>query len=435
MDNHKYIVLDDDPTGIQTVHDVYMLTQTDQESIEKAFLQSDNLFYILTNSRSFSKEYTITYHENLIQNIVDVSKKLNIEFTIVSRSDSTLRGHYPTETQVIYDVLSKNGIQIDGEILCPYLDGIRKTENDIHYVLSEEDWIPVGQTEFAKDKTFTFQSSDLKRYVEEKTEGKYKADTCISISLDDLENENYIVEKLNSVSDFKKVIVNCTCMEDVKKFVCGFEKCKKQFIFRCAASLVKELGHISTQAYLTKQQCINSGIGSLVLVGSHVNKTKEQLAYLKDNYTNLEWVEFNQHTILEGKLDEESKRCTKIVNDLLQKNKLVVLATRRDRVDFPSEDKEKQLDMATQISDALTNVLKNLDVRPQFLITKGGITSSDSLTNGLQVKLAYVLGQIEKNVGVVKCLKGSKFENMPVVIFPGNVGDKTSLYKVVKKLV
>ena len=115
MENKKYIVLDDDPTGIQTVHDVYMITQMDKISIEKAFLQSQNMFYILTNSRAFSKEYTIQYHKELIQNIIDVAKKLDIDFTIISRSDSTLRGHYPTETQVIYDVLKQNHIHIDGE--------------------------------------------------------------------------------------------------------------------------------------------------------------------------------------------------------------------------------------------------------------------------------------------------------------------------------
>ena len=122
------------------------------------------------------------------------------------------------------------------------------------------------------------------------------------------------------------------------------------------------------------------------------------------------------------------------MNDLLKKNKLVVLATRRDRVDFPSDDKEKQLEMATQISFALTNVLKQLTQRPGFLITKGGITSSDALTNGLDVKMAYVLGQIEQNVGVIRCVDKSKYVNLPVVIFPGNVGNKTTLYSVVKKL-
>ena len=308
MENKKYIVLDDDPTGIQTVHDVYMITKMDKISIEKAFLQSQNMFYILTNSRAFSKEYTIQYHKELIQNIIDVAKKLDIDFTIISRSDSTLRGHYPTETQVIYDVLKHNHIHIDGEILCPYLDGIRRTENDIHYVLVNDVWVPVGKTEFAKDKTFSFQSSSLKEYVEEKTNKAYLASSCISLSIADLQDESLVVSKLNSVSGFRKVIVNCTCMQDLQKFVSAYEKTDKRYIFRCAASLVKELGHITDSSYLEKEDCINDGLGGLILVGSHVNKTKEQLEYLKENYKNLEWVEFNQHEILNGALEQETIR-------------------------------------------------------------------------------------------------------------------------------
>ena len=130
-------------------------------------------------------------------------------------------------------------------------------------------------------------------------------------------------------------------MQDLQKFVSAYEKTDKRYIFRCAASLVKELGHITDSSYLEKEDCINDGLGGLILVGSHVNKTKEQLEYLKENYKNLEWVEFNQHEILNGALEQETIRCTNIVNNLLQNNKLVVLATRRDRVDFPSDDKEK----------------------------------------------------------------------------------------------
>ena len=41
-------------------------------------------------------------------------------------------------------------------------------------------------TEFAKDKTFGYKSSDLTEYVEEKTAGKYKKEDCITISLEEL---------------------------------------------------------------------------------------------------------------------------------------------------------------------------------------------------------------------------------------------------------
>ena len=50
------IVLDDDPTGTQTVHDIPVLTQWDVSSIQKEFAQGTPLFYILTNSRSLTEK-------------------------------------------------------------------------------------------------------------------------------------------------------------------------------------------------------------------------------------------------------------------------------------------------------------------------------------------------------------------------------------------
>ena len=430
MNKHKYIVLDDDPTGIQTVHDVLVLVKYDEESLIEAFKDDSNMFYISTNSRSFLEKVTYEYHKKLTSEIIKVANKLNYSFTIVSRGDSSLRGHFPLETKTIYDVLKENGISIDGEIICPYLDGIRKTIDDVHYIV-DKGLIPVGESEFAKDKTFSFKSSDLKDYVEEKTNGEYKASSCISISnLDDIDT---IVSKLNSVTNFNKVIVNASCMSDLKKFVKAYKKTNKKFIFRCAASLVKELGEISDRDYLKKEECISEGSGALILAGSHVNKTTSQLAYLEKHLDNYELVEFNQHKVLDGTLHQEAIRCAKLVSEKLKEDKLVVLQTRRQRVDFPDGDKDKQLEMAVSISSELTGVLSLLDIKPKFLISKGGITSYDCLSIGLSVKKALALGQIEKNVGVVKILDDSSFKNMPVVIFPGNVGSEETLYKVVER--
>lgn len=430
MDKHKYIVLDDDPTGIQTVHDILVLVKYDDDSLIEAFKDDRDMFYISTNSRAFLENETKQYHTVLTNKLIKISRMLGYTFTIISRGDSSLRGHFPLETKTIYDVLKENGINIDGEIICPYLDGIRKTIDDVHYIV-DNGLIPVGESEFAKDKTFSFKSSDLKDYVQEKTNGEYKASSCISISnLDDVDT---IVSKLNSVTNFNKVIVNASCMSDLKNFVKAYKKTNKKFIFRCAASLVKELGEISDRDYLKKEECISEGSGALILAGSHVNKTTSQLAYLEKHLDNYELVEFNQHKVLDGTLHQEAIRCAKLVSEKLKEDKLVVLQTRRQRVDFPDGDKDKQLEMAVSISSELTGVLSLLDIKPKFLISKGGITSYDCLSIGLSVKKALALGQIEKNVGVVKILDDSSFKNMPVVIFPGNVGSEETLYKVVER--
>lgn len=437
--DRKIIVLDDDPTGIQTVHDVLVVTKIAKGPIKEAFQRKENMFYILTNSRSFSEEETSDFHRNLCELIVEIANELEQDFLLVSRGDSTLRGHYPLENEVMKEVLEAHDMRIDGEIICPYLDGIRKTVDDIHYVLSDGKVIPCGESEFSKDKSFAYKSSDLKEYVEEKTKGRHLAKDCISITLCELKqkNENSIIQKLESVKDFQKIIVNADCMEDLEVFVNCFDKVKtKRFLFRCAASLVKCLGHISQQPFLSRNQCIDTegGKGGIILVGSHVNKTATQLAYLKEHSKNLEWITFNQHKIVDHTLHEESLRVTKVLDDVLKEGKIAVVATRRDRVDFPSDDAAKQLEWSTEISRELINVLANISYRPSFLVTKGGITSSDALTIGLHVEKEWVLGQIHPMVGVVKCMEESKFPGLPVVVFPGNVGDETSLYKVVETL-
>lgn len=430
MIKHKYIVLDDDPTGIQTVHDVLVLINYDYNLLCEAFKDPREMFYISTNSRAFSEQETIKYHVKLIQMICDIARELNIDFTIISRGDSSLRGHFPLEGEVIKKVLNDNGYSIDGEIICPYLDGIRKTVDDVHYVINNGIEIPVGESEFAKDKTFGFKSSNLKDYVEEKTKGSYKACDCISIGLDD----EFIVDKLNSVTNFNKVIVNCVSMNDLKKFVDAYKQTNKKFLFRCAASLVKELGNIKDIPYLDSKKCISYGSGGLILAGSHVKNTSDQLAYLRQHDSNVDYVEFNQHEVLNNNLHNEAIRCAKLIDEKLRQNKTVLLATRRDRVDFPGDDKEKQLEMAVSISKELTGILSLLKVRPSFLISKGGITSYDCLSIDLDVKKALALGQIEKNVGVIRILDDSKFKDMPVVIFPGNVGSVDTLYKITERL-
>lgn len=48
----KIIVLDDDPTGSQTVHGCLLLMQWDVETLEEGLRDSSPLFFVLTNTRA-----------------------------------------------------------------------------------------------------------------------------------------------------------------------------------------------------------------------------------------------------------------------------------------------------------------------------------------------------------------------------------------------
>ena len=102
----KLVVLDDDPTGVQTVHDVSVYTDWEEESIRKGFEEKESMFFILTNSRSFSVEETTKAHLEIAARVAKVAGELGQDFMIISRGDSTLRGHYPLETQLLAEGLA-----------------------------------------------------------------------------------------------------------------------------------------------------------------------------------------------------------------------------------------------------------------------------------------------------------------------------------------
>jgi uncharacterized protein YgbK (DUF1537 family) len=183
--NKKIIVLDDDPTGVQTVHDISVYTDWSVDSIEKGFVEKNSMFFVLTNSRGFTASETEKAHKEIALNVIKVAKKYNREFLIISRSDSTLRGHYPLETNVLREIIESNSnMEFDGEVLLPFFkEGGRFTIDNIHYVQDGEELIPAGETEFAKDRTFGYTKSHLGEYVEEKTKGEFKAENVKYVSL------------------------------------------------------------------------------------------------------------------------------------------------------------------------------------------------------------------------------------------------------------
>ena len=130
----KIIVLDDDPTGIQTVHSIPVYTSWDFSTLRQIMKDKHKVIYILTNSRALTSVETQRLHKQLAMDLKQIALEEGKKFLLISRSDSTLRGHYPLETKTIYDEIKKEK-EIDGEIIIPFfLEGGRFTFNDIHYI-------------------------------------------------------------------------------------------------------------------------------------------------------------------------------------------------------------------------------------------------------------------------------------------------------------
>lgn len=426
------VILDDDPTGTQTVHDVPVITSWDENVLENEIVASP-VFFILTNSRSLQIE-----EANKLGNLIGLrlqilSKKHNKQLLIISRGDSTLRGHYPNEV-----IALSNGLNIPEAkhlIIPAFFEGGRYTYNDIHYVREGNNFIPAAETPFSKDNTFGYSNSNLKDWIVEKYKGKIKSKNICSLPVDMLRNGN--IENLISIignPDYSHVVVNATSDIDLQIVALTCLKSSKPLIFRTGASFVNAIAGISKRACLTKHDIIKTenNHGGLIVVGSYVPKSTIQLNVLKEHF-DAKFLELDLSNIYESKsFYEEINKLSENINQYLKANINVVLYTSRKLI--KGKTKSESLNIVNMVSNGLIQIIKQLKVEPKYIISKGGITSSDIATKGLNVKRAEVLGQALKGIPVWKLGLETKFANMPYIIFPGNVGDNNALNQLTKLL-
>ncbi len=439
----QIVVLDDDPTGVQTVHDVSVYTDWSPESIREGFEEPGKLFFILTNSRSFTAEQTERVHREIARNVADVARELGRDYLIVSRGDSTLRGHYPLETQVLRDVFQReSGRTVDGDILCPYFkEGGRFTLDNIHYVRYGEELVPCGQTEFARDETFGYQSSSLPAYIQEKTGGACRAEDVTCISLARLRALDYegVEAQLEAVRDYGRIVVNAVEDCDVKVLATALYRAMakgRNYTVRCAAALVKALGNISDRPLLRREEMVTgeSRHGGIIVVGSHTKKTTAQLEALK-GVEGIEFIEMNSDLVLTpGALEEEAAAITARCSQLIAQGRTCCVSTKRALLTVENDTPEEALLRSVRISDAVQSCVAGLTATPAFVVAKGGITSSDVGVKALRTRRAWVLGQIRPGIPVWRTDEASRFPGVPYVIFPGNVGEESTLREAVELL-
>lgn len=441
--NKKIVVLDDDPTGVQTVHDISVYTNWEKESIRQGFAEKNNLFYILTNSRGFTAAQTTRAHKEIAAVVDEVSRETGREYIFISRSDSTLRGHYPLETELLRASYEANtGKNIDGEILCPFFkEGGRFTIDNVHYVKYGDTLVPANETEFARDKTFGYTAATMPEYLQEKTKGAYRAEDVTCISLEDIHNMDIdkIEAQLMGVTGFNKIIVNAVDYADVKVFCVALYRAMakgKMFMFRTAAAIVKVMGAVTDQPLLTREQMVvrETDNGGIIVVGSHTDKTTKQVECLKE-LSDIEFIELDATLVKDdAAFEAEVRRCLGKEEECIRAGKTVCCYTTRALITADTGDKEDELRLSVKISDAVQSLVGRLCVTPSFVIAKGGITSSDVGTKALAVRKANVLGQIKPGIPVWQTGEESKFPMTPYVIFPGNVGEITTLKEAAEVL-
>jgi uncharacterized protein YgbK (DUF1537 family) len=429
----KVVVLDDDPTGTQTVHGVPVLTEWSVDGLRAELANELPAFYLLTNSRSLPLTEAKAMNTAIGRNLVEAARQAKREFAVVSRSDSTLRGHFPGEVIALAEALKSD---FDAWLIVPFfLEGGRYTINDVHYVAEGQWLIPAGETEFARDAAFGYQASNLRQWVEEKTKGRVSADQVASISIEDIRRggPERVATRFADLAPKSVCVVNAASYRDIEVFVRGLliaEAQGQRFLYRTAASFVRARAGLPGRPLLTQADfdLPDSGAG-LFVVGSHVPRTTSQVNALLA-HPGIAGIEIKVEALLDERRREgETKRVTRQTDHALRDNQDVLIYTSRQLI--TGEDAESSLSIGQQVSEGLVTIVQAISTRPRYLVAKGGITSSDVATQGLGVKRALVLGQILPGVPAWQLGPESRYPGMPYIVFPGNVGGSEALVKIV----
>jgi uncharacterized protein YgbK (DUF1537 family) len=436
VDRRKLVVLDDDPTGTQTVHDIPVLTTWSVAALEAELLQDAPAFYLLTNSRSYGPDTAQSINDEIGRNLSAAARNVGREFAVVSRSDSTLRGHFPAEVDALAAGLAR---EFDAWILVPcFFEGGRYTVDNVHYV-AEDDWlIPAAETPFARDAAFGYHSSELRQWVAEKTGGRIPAAAVASLTIDELRRGGpaQVADRLLALPVGAVCVVNAAAERDLEVLVRALlaaEAQGKRFLYRTAASFVPIRAGLAPRPLLQADELLlPQGGGGLIMVGSYVPKTTAQVQTLLQESA-VVGIELRVDRLLdEDRCEHEVARVAGEIERALAQDADVVVYTSRNLVTGP--DGESSLAIGRRISNGLVSIVQALTVRPRYLLAKGGITSSDLATAGLNVERALVLGQILPGVPVWQLGPESRFPGMPYIVFPGNVGGPTALVDVVSTL-
>ena len=424
------VALDDDPTGTQTVYQVPVLTSWNAEDFEQILMEKVPLFYVLTNTRSMTASEARKVNIEIGTNLKIAGLKTGRKLKIISRSDSTLRGHYPLEIHALKQAMD---MEDSVEVLVPaFIEGGRFTFENMHYVQEESVLVPASETTFARDKVFGFQNSSLPEWVLEKYQNALKLKDIFSLSNQEISayGHEQLVQILDNLKE-KVLILNAVSYFELEKAALALHLSKKNFIYRTAASFVRAFSGLGPRATLAANELVHGQNGGLVVLGSYVKKSSDQLEQLLKNKS-IKPFEVKVKEILHTSADNYLKQLSKEVNRNIGNGADVLVYTSRELVSGASD--QENLDIGNQVSSALVRIIHSLEHRPRYLIAKGGITSSDIATKGLGIKKARVLGQAIPGVPVWLTGDEALFKGMTYIIFPGNVGSSSDLSDLVLKL-
>ena len=440
-----FVVLDDDPTGTQSVANLPVLTHWETADLAWGLSQDVPAVYVLTNTRSLDPAAAAQRNREVARAALAAAAEVGVAVSFVSRSDSTLRGHFPLETDVLgREFTAHTSRPVDGVLLAfAFPEAGRVTIGGVHYFVLDGEAVPVADTEFARDATFGYTHSDLPGYVEEKTGGAVAAADVLVLDLHTIRSggPEAIAELLLGASDAAPIAVDHVVEEDLRQVALGLALAEARggtYLFRAGPPFVRGVIGQDPHPPLEAAEIFGAGEpatrGGLIVVGSHVGVTTRQLNHLGTNLPVALTAEIDVARVIDPARAEA--HLTELVQDItaaLTRGNVVV-HTSRELV--KTDDGDESLDISRRVSAAVVDVVQRTlaHAPPRFVIAKGGITSSDVAAHGLEIRHAMVRGPMLPGIVSLWEPQDGPARGIPYIVFAGNVGADSSLTDVAVKL-
>ena len=369
------VALDDDPTGTQTVRDVPVLTRWTTERLAAVLATDLPLVFLLTNSRSLPSREAVALADAIGRALRESAIGAPpLPWAVVSRSDSTLRGHFPLEVDALVDAMGMSDARV---LLAPYFgDGGRLTVGGTHYLRRGDRLVPIGETEFARDPVFGYRSSDLREWVAERSAvaaaagfaGRTRTVEVVTLDRIRTEGPGCVRDALLALPPSGVLATDAADERDIEVVALGALLAERQglpLVGRTAASYVRARAGRPTVTPLTRDE-LPSGLPGIVVAGSHVPTTTAQLErLLADPPVPMTHLELPVAELLSLGQEQRAQRLAAITDQaesVLRDGRTPVVATSRDLI--RGADAEADLDISALVSAALVTIVRGVRDTP-----------------------------------------------------------------------
>ena len=431
------VVLDDDPTGTQSVANLPVLTRWEKEDLAGAFATGAPAVYVLTNTRSLDEATAAERNREVVAVALAAASEADRHVTFVSRGDSTLRGHFPLETDVLAaEIVAHGGAAPELTLLVPaFPDAGRITVDSVHYWVTDGEATPVGETPFAQDATFGFASSNLRDWVAEKTENRIPAADVAALTIDIIRTGvGAVTTFLRSLPSGSVVAVDVVDESDMRVVALALREMDREVLLRVGPPYVRaHIGQDIAEPVSASDIPFAYDRGGLVVVGSHVPLTTAQLEELRRQRPDTVTIELDVRQLIDERREQHLDTQANAVAEALASDAVIVHTTREL---VTGADGDASLEIARQVSSGVVELVRRVlaIAPPRFVIAKGGITSSDVASEALEIRRATVLGPMLPGIVSLWQPQTGPAVGIPYIVFAGNVGDTDSLARVVATL-